>query len=247
VRVALDEAFLLSVIIPIYNEESTVGEVVDRVAAVPVNKEIIVVDDGSTDRSVDVLSKRPGQLRVVHESRINLGKGTAIRIGLTYARGDAIIIQDADLELNPEEYERLLEALERGADVVYGSRFLGAGSQNIPSYTIVANRILTSLTNLLYGSRLTDMETSYKLVRGAVIRTLALKARRFEFEPELTAKLLLAGYRIVEVPVTYKPRTKDQGKKIGWRDGLTAVLVLFKCRLAGGLSTSPRPRRPATR
>jgi glycosyltransferase involved in cell wall biosynthesis len=224
---------LLSVIIPVYNEARTVGEVVDRVAALPIAKEIIVVDDGSTDDSLQVLADRGDQIRVVHESRVNQGKGTAIRIGLTYARGDVVIIQDADLELRPEEYERLLEPLRTGADVVYGSRFMGKGNQNIPHRTVLANRLLTGLTNLLYGSHLTDMETAYKVVRRRVLTRVKLRARRFEFEPELTARLLRLGVRIVEVPVSYTPRTADEGKKINWRDGLQHALLLIKLRLLG--------------
>jgi glycosyltransferase involved in cell wall biosynthesis len=229
---ATQDTFLLSVIIPVYNEEQTIGEVVDRVAAVPIPKEIIVVDDGSTDESLHVLASRGDRLRVVHESPVNQGKGTAIRIGLTYARGDAVVIQDADLELRPEEYARLLEPLRAGAEAVYGSRFLGGGNRNIPRRTVLANRFLTLLTNLLYGARLTDMETAYKMVRRSTLARLELRAQRFEFEPKLTAKLLRAGVRIVEVPITYNPRTSEEGKKIGWRDGLQAITWLVRLRFA---------------
>jgi len=221
---------LLSVIIPVYNEASTIGEVVDRVAALPLRKEIIVVDDGSTDESVNVLGTKSAQVRIVHQSRINLGKGTAIRIGLTYASGDAVIIQDADLELNPEEYSRLIEVFNSGADAVYGSRFRDGPNRTIPRRTVMANRLLTKLTNGLYHAQLTDMETSYKLVRTSVIKSLRIEAQRFDFEPELTAKLLLAGHQIQEVPISYSPRTKLEGKKVGWRDGVVAISTLLRCR-----------------
>lgn len=221
----------LSVVIPVYNEETTVGEVIERVARVPIDKEIIVVDDGSTDRTAEVLRAHGASLQQVHESRANFGKGAAIRIGLTYVTGDVVIIQDADLELDPAEYEALVRPIADGrANVVYGTRFHGVN--NIPPRTRIANRVLVMLTNLLYGSALTDMETAYKVMRTTTIRSIKLESLRFEIEPELTAKLLRAGERIIEVPITYRPRTHDEGKKIGVRDGLVAIWSLLRWRVA---------------
>lgn len=229
----------LSVIIPVYNEEQTIGAVVERVRAVDlgaIEKEIIVANDGSDDgtrRAIDAVpTGGPTPLRVV-ESPINLGKGAAIRLGLKYATGDVILIQDADLELDPNEYGALLAPIVRGENVVYGSRFLRPVA-GLSRRTRLANRLLTWLTNLLYFSALTDMETGYKVFRLEVLQRVRLRAVGFDFEPELTAKLLLAGYRIVEVPISYNPRRRDEGKKIRWVDGLDALYVLLKVRLTKG-------------
>ena len=226
----------LSVIIPVYNEEQTIDEVIARVSAVElpgVEKEIVIANDGSTDGTRRIIDARvwPSGAPVhVYHSPINLGKGAAVRIGLAFATGDVLLVQDADLELDPSEYGRLLEPLTAGrADVVYGSRFLGE-NRRIPGRTRAANRFLTLLTNALYGSRLTDMETAYKVMRREALAGLRLRAVGFDIEPELTAKLLLAGRRIVEVPISYKPRTKDEGKKMRWIDGVDAVYTLLKCR-----------------
>lgn len=226
----------LSIIIPVYNEQSTIGEVIDRVCTLDldhIRKEVIVADDGSTDLTAEIVEARRrtnANLIKVHTSLINLGKGAAVRFALEHATGDIVIIQDADLELDPSEYRRLIEPILRGeADVVYGSRFLGNGAK-IPLRTRLANRLLTWLTNLLFGSRLTDMETAYKVFRREVIEGVRLRAVGFDFEPEVTAKLLLAGCRIHEVPVSYNPRTPEEGKKIGWIDGLDALYTLLKCR-----------------
>lgn len=226
----------LSVIIPVYNEQSTIGEVIDRVCQVDlgsIRKEIIVVDDGSTDRSAEIIEHRRrvnASMVKVHTCPVNLGKGAAIRFGLEYVTGDIVIIQDADLELDPREYQRLIEPILRGeAQIVYGSRFR-SGATNIPLKTRRANRVLTLLTNLLYGSQLTDMETAYKVFQREVIKGIKLRAVGFDFEPEVTAKLLLAGYHIHEVPISYNPRTEHEGKKIRWTDGIDAIYTLLKCR-----------------
>jgi len=226
----------LSIIIPVYNEESTIGAVIDRVYGVDlvdIEKEIIVADDGSSDNSIAIIKQKHLQhqdIIKVHTSLINLGKGAAIRFGMEYATGDIILIQDADLELNPAEYPLLLEPLLKGrADIVYGSRFLNKMNK-IPSRTRWANWFLTALTNILYGSQLTDMATAYKIFRSDIIKSIRLRSARFEFEPEVTAKLLLAGHKIVEVPVSYQPRYVDDGKKIGWIDGVEYIYTLFKYR-----------------
>jgi glycosyltransferase involved in cell wall biosynthesis len=221
----------LSVIIPVYNEAGTISEVIRRVRQVPLNKEIIVVDDGSKDGTAEILREfgQRGHI-VLHESRINLGKGAAVRIGLTYANGQIIIIQDADLELDPNEYGRLMQPILEGrTKVVYGSRFLGT-NRNIPLLTLAANRFLVSMTNLLYDSSLTDMETAYKVFSADVLQGIRLRCMRFELEPEITAKFIKRGHRIVEVPINYQPRDVKGGKKIGWRDGIKAIATLLKYR-----------------
>jgi hypothetical protein len=230
----------VSVIIPVYNEQSTIAEVIDRVCAVELDgleKEIIIADDGSYDDTPTIIAdkhrRNPGIMKV-HTSLINLGKGAAIRFGLEFATGDVVLIQDADLELNPEEFPALLAPILRGeADVVYGSRFRKRSSY-IPLRTRLANRFLTLFTNLLYGSRLTDMATAYKVFRTEILKSLRLRSARFEFEPEVTAKLLLAGYRIVEVPISYNPRSVDEGKKVGWIDGIEYIYTLLKYRFLEG-------------
>lgn len=227
-------AQLISIIVPVYNEEQTVVPLLERLLdiSMPANREVLVVNDGSTDGTeagLNDLGRRQG-LRVLHATT-NAGKGSAIRVGLAFASGDIVAIQDADLELDPADLPRLVEPILNGtATVVYGSRFL-AGRPRAPWKTIVANRVLTALTNMLFGSRLTDMETCYKIMRTDVARSLTLACNRFDIEPEMTAKLLLAGHHIQERPVSFTPRTRAAGKKIGWRDGIRAVEVLLRCRI----------------
>ena len=223
----------VSIIVPVYNEEQTVVALLERLLAIPmpVDREVLVVNDGSTDGTsagLRAFGRHPG-LQVIH-APINGGKGAAIRLGLARAAGDVIAIQDADLELDPADLPRLLEPILAGeADVVYGSRFL-AGRPDAPWKTIAANRALTALTNLLFGSRLTDMETCYKIMRTDIARSLNLQANRFDIEPEITARLLLNGHEIAERPVSFKPRSRSAGKKINWRDGVHAIQVLLRHR-----------------
>lgn len=225
----------LSVIIPVYNEEKTVGEILGRVAGVPVEKEIIVVNDGSKDRTRDCLNEAARELREKgHDVKVashpeNRGKGAAIRTGLKLASGEVVIIQDGDLEYAPGEYPKIMEPILKGeARVVYGSRFLGR--KNTLTLHFFANRCLTLLTNLLYRTRLSDMETCYKVFLREIIEPEEIKSLGFEVEPELTVNFLKKGCRILEIPISYAPRTRSQGKKIGWRDGLKTIHFLLKAR-----------------
>jgi glycosyltransferase involved in cell wall biosynthesis len=228
---------LLSILVPVFNESRTVASVIDRLMTVdlPVPREIIVVNDGSSDGTRDVLDALPvqgGAVTILHIEE-NAGKGAAIRLGLRHAVGTVIAIQDADLELDPSQLAALVAPIVAGeTNVVYGSRFL-SGRPDAPWLTILANRTLTRATNLLFGSRITDMETCYKIMRTDVARSLGLESNRFDIEPEITAKLLLAGQRILELPVSFKPRQRAEGKKIGWRDGFHALRVLAAYRFGG--------------
>ncbi len=232
-----NETHKLCIIMPVYNERQTVEEIVRRVLGVDLNgiqKELILVDDGSTDGTRDVLQtlsrqELSGVKVVLH--RHNQGKGAAIRTGLSHANGDLIVIQDADLEYDPRDYAVLLQPILDGkADVVYGSRFLGP-HRAFNFLHMVGNKFLTLVTNVLYNTILTDMETCYKVFRVEVLRSMRIRSNRFDFEPEITAKVLKRGYRVFEVPISYSGRDLDEGKKISaWRDGLTALWALIKYR-----------------
>lgn len=225
----MSSARLVSIIVPVYNEAGTVAHVIGRLLAIdlPIAREIIVVNDGSTDGTRAVLDRLPPSpsVRIVHAAE-NRGKGAAIRRGIDEARGDIVAIQDADLELDPAQLASLVAPIAAGdAAVVYGSRFMN-GRSTAPWKTVAANRFLTAVTNVLYGASLTDMETCYKIMRTDVARGLRLQSDRFDIEPEITVKLLGQGHRILELPIRFEPRTRAQGKKIGWRDGVRALVVL---------------------
>ena len=226
---------LISIVVPVYNEARTVAEVIERLIAIdlPAPREILVVNDGSTDGTRGVLDQitQRSELRIIHAEK-NGGKGSAIRIGFANATGTIVAIQDADLELDPAQLAELTQPIIDGRSrVVYGSRFL-AGRPDAPWLSIFANQVLTSVTNILFGGRLTDMETCYKVMTSPIAKSLNLESNRFDIEPEITAKLLRAGHTIVERPVHFEPRSRAQGKKIGWRDGFRAIQVLLKYRFS---------------
>jgi glycosyltransferase involved in cell wall biosynthesis len=222
----------LSVVIPVYNEVGNVKVIIQRVQAQKLANEIIVVDDGSTDGTRDILKELDGRdnLRVILHER-NQGKGAAVVTGMKAARGEVLLIQDADLEYDPRDYPKLLQPIEEEiADVVYGSRFLGGARRVAMFWHMIANKLLTIMTNILYDTILTDMETGYKVFRREVIEGINIRSRRFDFEPEFTAKVLKRHYRIFEVPITFNPRDYSQGKKIKLKDAFAAVWTLLKYR-----------------
>jgi glycosyltransferase involved in cell wall biosynthesis len=224
----------LSVVIPVYNEEGTIEAVIRRVeGSLPdVAKEIVVSNDGSTDGTGEILRKAEAAGRIrLHDAVQNRGKGAAIRAGLELARGTVIVIQDADLEMDPADYPLMLRPILAGdAGVVYGSRFLARPPWRGPFLSGLANRVITATANLLYGSQLTDVETCYKMFRRDLLSRVRLTSDRFDFEPEVSGKLLRAGIDILEVPISYAPRTHAEGKKVRWRDGVDALAVLVRCR-----------------
>ncbi|PIN86246.1 glycosyl transferase [Candidatus Woesearchaeota archaeon CG10_big_fil_rev_8_21_14_0_10_44_13] len=223
----------LSIVIPVYNEEKTIDEVIRRVQDVDlggIKKEIIIVDDFSTDRTRAILKKiKDKDIRVFYNEK-NRGKGASVREGFSRATGDFIIIQDADMEYDLNDYHKLLQPLLQGkADVVYGSRFMAKHKARYRLYYL-GNLLISLVASVLFMKRITDVETCYKVFRKDVIKSLGLKANRFELEPEITAKVVKKGYNIIEVPIHYKCRSFDEGKKISWRDGVKAIYYLLKYR-----------------
>jgi glycosyltransferase involved in cell wall biosynthesis len=219
-------AVTLSVLVPVYNEEETISVILDQIHATAVRKEVICVNDCSTDASRQVLEaeRQAGRIHTLVHHEVNRGKGAAIRTALAQSTGDIVIVQDADLEYDPNDWPTLLEPIIDGrADACFGSRFLGGPHRVLYFWHSVGNRVLTTFSNMLTNLNLTDMETCYKAVRGDVARSLRLESNRFGFEPEITARLARARARIFEVPISYSGRTYEEGKKIGWKDGVAAI------------------------
>jgi glycosyltransferase involved in cell wall biosynthesis len=221
----------LSIIIPVYDERGTIDKILNRVQSVSQDKEIIVVDDGSTDGTTQWLKEIVGQdIKVLFHPQ-NRGKGAALKTGFEHVTGDVVIIQDADLEYDPKEYGRLIEPILDGrADVAYGSRFLGGPHRVLFFWHYVGNRLLTLLSNMSTNLNLTDMETCYKAFRATLLQNLVIKSNRFGFEPEITAKFARLKCRIYEVPISYSGRGYEEGKKITWRDGLAALFHIIRFR-----------------
>jgi glycosyltransferase involved in cell wall biosynthesis len=226
----------LSVVIPVYNEVKTIDELVSRVSAVPLDKEIIIVDDGSKDGTREKLegirSRHPEAVVVLHEK--NRGKGAALRTGFAHATGEVIVVQDADLEYDPREYPKLIEPIIDGrADVVFGSRFLGGPHRVMFFWHYLGNQLLTLMSNILTNLNLTDMETCFKMFKREVLESIRLRSDSFGFEPEFTAQVAKKHFKIYEVPISYSGRTYEEGKKIGLRDGFIAIYFMFRSRFFG--------------
>ncbi|MDY6862743.1 MAG: glycosyltransferase family 2 protein [Thermodesulfobacteriota bacterium] len=221
----------LSVVIPVYNEKNTISRIIEKVKETPIEKEIIVVDDASTDGTEKILRQIKGITFLSHKN--NRGKGASFRTGLEKVTGDVVIIQDSDLEYDPMDYMKILKPFEAGlADVVYGSRFLGAGAHRVLFFWhSIGNRLLTFVSNMFTDLNLTDMETGYKAFRKEVIKKINIKENRFGFEPEITAKVARQKLRIYEVPISYHGRTYEEGKKINWKDGIVALWLIIKYNL----------------
>jgi glycosyltransferase involved in cell wall biosynthesis len=223
----------LSVVIPAYNEKDTIREIVQRVRLTPYEKEIIIVDDFSRDGTRDILKEleREPDIRVFYHA-MNQGKGAALRTGFAKAEGDVVIVQDADLEYDPAEYEKLLDPIAAGkADVVYGSRFAGGPHRVLYFWHAVANRALTIFSNMMTNLNLTDMETCYKVFRREIIQKVDIRSNRFGVEPEITAKIARMGVRVYEIPISYHGRSYTEGKKIGWKDAISAFYCIIKYKL----------------
>jgi glycosyltransferase involved in cell wall biosynthesis len=239
----------LSVVMPVYNERGTIEEILERVIRVPIEKEIIVIDDGSTDGTREILQKLAEERTAAGHSDLdgaparpavrifledaNRGKGAALRRGFQEARGDLVVVQDADLEYDPEEYGRLVDPIDRGlADVVYGSRFVGGPHRVLLFWHSVANRVLTTFSNMFTDLNLSDVWTCYKMFRRDVLGQIRLREDRFGFEPEVTAEVARGRWRVYEVPISYHGRTYAEGKKITWRDAVWSIWVILRCRLS---------------
>lgn len=226
----------LSVVMPVYNEKSTISKAIDRVLEVklPVEKELIVVDDGSSDGTIDVLKDiKDPEVRIFYHKE-NQGKGAALKTGFKESAGDLVVVQDADLEYDPNDYLILLEPiLDGNADVVYGSRFLGGPHRALLFWHFVGNKLITLIADMLYNINLSDVETCYKMFRRDILDNIEFSSNSFGFEAEFTAKVAKRRYRIYEVPIQYAGRTYEEGKKITWRDGIIALWYLLKCRLWG--------------